>query len=232
MFVFLAGGYHLKTEFRHKKNKSRARGVKILNEKKSKEIFQKKSIRISIIAIIAALYAVLVIIFFQISYGILQVRIADALMPTSIIFGIPGSIALYIGCLIGNSFYASGLTVPIFDIVFGPIANFISGIIGYFLHRRFKLSGWKKILWTQFVILLQNINNSVIVGIYLPFALFGFWDPFFAAISILGIFCGSLISMNLLGYFVLKALKRIGISLGSNYQGNNQKRNSKSSKEL
>jgi len=184
-----------------------------LENNKQHENFNKTR-KITIIAIIAALYAVLVIVFSIISYNILQIRIADALMPTSFFFGIPGSLALYLGCLIGNSFYASSLSVPIFDIIFGPIANFLSAIIGFYLYKKvekFNWSGYKRIISIELIILLQNIINSVIVGLYLPIALFGFWDPYFVLISILGIFTGSLISMNLLGYFVYESLRKIDI---------------------
>ncbi len=73
---------------------------------------------------IAAVYVVLTIVFAPISYGMIQVRISEALMvlPYFTTAAIPG---LFVGCLIANIF--GGLGMP--DIVFGSLATLLSAYI-------------------------------------------------------------------------------------------------------
>ncbi|MEM4488603.1 MAG: QueT transporter family protein, partial [Desulfurococcaceae archaeon] len=81
-----------------------------------------KTEEISLIAIFATLYAVAVISLAPISFGIWQIRIADMLLPLSIIFGMPCTIGLSLGCLIANIYGGLG----IIDILGGTIANFLA----------------------------------------------------------------------------------------------------------
>lgn len=76
------------------------------------------------IAIIAALYAVITIIFTPISYGPIQVRISEAL--TVLPFFIPQSIwGLFLGCLIANFYGGYG----VIDIIFGSLATLLAGFL-------------------------------------------------------------------------------------------------------
>lgn len=79
-------------------------------------------------AMISAVYVALTVIFAPISFGLIQVRIAEALciMPLFTSAAIPG---LFIGCLLGNS--AGG--AAIYDVVFGSIATLIGAFFGYLL---------------------------------------------------------------------------------------------------
>jgi len=69
-------------------------------------------------SVIAGLYAALTLLFAPISYGLFQVRIAEALtvLPALTPAAVPG---LFIGCIIANT--AGGL--GIYDIVFGSLAT-------------------------------------------------------------------------------------------------------------
>ena len=69
-------------------------------------------------AMIAAIYVVLTYVFAPISFGEIQVRIAEALtiLPLFTPAAVPG---LFIGCLVGN--IIGGALLP--DIVFGSIAH-------------------------------------------------------------------------------------------------------------
>ena len=69
-------------------------------------------------AMIAAIYVVLTYIFAPISFGEIQVRIAEALtiLPLFTPAAIPG---LFIGCLLGN--VVGGALLP--DIIFGSLAT-------------------------------------------------------------------------------------------------------------
>ena len=87
-----------------------------------------KVLRITRGAVIAALYVVLTLVFAPISFGPVQVRIAEALciLPMFTPAAIPG---LFIGCLIAN-LIGGGIML---DVIFGSIATLIGAVIGYML---------------------------------------------------------------------------------------------------
>ena len=58
--------------------------------------------QIALTSIFAALYAIGVVFLAPFSYGLIQVRIADALLPLSIVFGMPVVIGLSLGTFIAN----------------------------------------------------------------------------------------------------------------------------------
>ena len=79
-------------------------------------------------AMIAALYVVLTLVFAPISFGPVQMRIAEMLtiMPLFTSAAIPG---LFVGCLLGN--IIGGAIIP--DIIFGSLATLIGAVFGYML---------------------------------------------------------------------------------------------------
>lgn len=182
----------------------------------------KLSYKVAIIAIIGALYAVLVILFLPISFYFPQVRIADCLIPQAFIFGLWGAFGLAIGCFMGN-FYGGLLG---FDLIGGPIANLLAGYIGYQIEKRNKSKGIKRILRTQFAITIQTLINVFIVGTYLaiffPFIFEG--SPFLnvplVVVGWLTILIGSLISMNFLGFIIYETLRKTGLFEVETQMGN------------
>ena len=86
--------------------------------------------QIALISIFAALYAIGVISLAPFSYGLVQVRIADALLPLSIVFGMPVVIGLSLGTFIANTLNPVGNLGPI-DIFGGTIANFIATFVAW-----------------------------------------------------------------------------------------------------
>ena len=81
-------------------------------------------------AVIAALYVVLTMVFAPISFGPVQVRIAEALciLPMFTPAAIPG---LFIGCLIAN-LLGGGIML---DVIFGSLATLIGAVLGYMLRK-------------------------------------------------------------------------------------------------
>ena len=147
-------------------------------------------------SIIAALYAITVILLAPISFFLFQVRIADALIPLSIIFGVPVIWGVTLGNIVANIYGGLG----IIDIIGGSLANFIAGYIGWRIgSRRFQGS--------QFIATLaQNLIVSCIVGFYLAML---FNVPFEA--GLFSILLGSLISMNIMGYLLILVIQKIKI---------------------
>jgi len=79
---------------------------------------------LSYAGIIAALYAVLTIVLAPISYGVYQVRIAEAL--TVLPFVIPiAPYGLFAGCLVANIYGGNGIQ----DIIFGSLLTLLAGIL-------------------------------------------------------------------------------------------------------
>lgn len=151
------------------------------------------STRISIIIIFAALYAVGVIALAPISYSFFQVRLADAFLPLSMIFGIPSAIGFSLGCLVSNVYGGLGLV----DIIGGTLANFLACTLAWYVARKGNFGR------RFFGSILQTIIITVIVGGYL-------WIIFEVPIefSIAGVFVGSLIAINILGFSVQEIVRR------------------------
>lgn len=87
---------------------------------------------ITVSALIGSLYAVLTVLLAPISYGPMQVRVAEAMTVLPFLFpqAIPG---LYVGCMIANIWGGYG---PI-DIFGGSALTLIAALLTYWL-RRFK----------------------------------------------------------------------------------------------
>lgn len=103
-------------------------------------------------AVIAALYAALVLVFQPISFGPVQFRVAEALalLPYLMPEAIPG---LFVGCAIANIFGGLGLI----DIFLGSAATLLAAIVTYFAPNKIVAA------------LPPVVANGVIVGAYISF---------------------------------------------------------------
>lgn len=116
----------------------------------------KKTKKIVYGALIAALYAVMTIALAPISYGQIQVRVAEALtiLPFFSSYSILG---LFVGCIIANMVGGNG----VFDIVFGSLATLISAVITYYI-------GKSNLKYKRYLAPLPPVViNAVIIGIEL-----------------------------------------------------------------
>jgi len=162
---------------------------------------------ISLTAISAALYAVLLILLAQISFGPIQLRIADCIIPLAALFGWPWIWGVTLGCFIGNligGMMAFGFLNPT-DIILGSIANLIAAYTIFRL-RDHRLIGC----------ILGSIIIGVIVGGYLwlfvPAPDIGLaYLPVWAAM-IISITGSSLIAIAIIGYALLLTMSRLSIS--------------------
>ncbi len=149
--------------------------------------------RVTLTIIFAALYALAVIALAPISFNIFQVRIADSLLPLSIIFGWPFVIGITMGTIVANFFGGLG----IIDVVGGSIANFIATSLAWKI-------GYKKSEISKVIaIITEIIVVTMIVGSYLSFL---FNMPIL--VGMFGIMIGSIISIGLLGYLLLTLISR------------------------
>ncbi|MEM2117956.1 MAG: QueT transporter family protein [Candidatus Bathyarchaeia archaeon] len=147
-------------------------------------------------AVFAALYAAGVIFLAPISFGVYQVRIADALLPLSMIFGMPVAVGSSLGCLVANVYGGLGIV----DIIGGTIANFVACALAWYIGR----GGFAR----RFLgALVETVVITAIVGGYLALL---FEVP--VEIGLLGIFIGSLVAINILGFALLEIFYRSGVA--------------------
>jgi uncharacterized membrane protein len=144
-------------------------------------------------AAIAALYVVLTLVFAPISFGPVQVRVAEALciLPMFTPAAIPG---LFIGCLIAN-FIGGGI---ILDVIFGSLATLIGAVLGYMLRS----NRW-------LVPVPAVIANAIIVPLVLRFG-YGVVDVAIP-ILMLQILIGEIAGCYVLGELFGTALLKRGI---------------------
>ena len=149
--------------------------------------------QIALISIFAALYAIGVVFLAPFSYGLIQVRIADALLPLSIVFGMPVVIGLSLGTFIANILNPVNLG-PI-DILGGTVTNFIATFVAW------KICGSNKV---PFIVGIgcQIVIVSVIVGTYLSYLL---GSPLIAGIGYL--FIGTFLAVGILGSALVVIIK-------------------------
>ena len=150
----------------------------------------------ALIAIMAALYAVGVVFFAPIGFSpVIQVRIADILLPLSILFGPPAIVGLGIGVLIGN-FFASPFGG--IDVVGGTIANIVATSLAWIIGRRAFRGAWVSAIAVEIIVI------TFIVGSYLTlFVTFPIWLNWF------GVLVGEIIAVGVGGYALLKAVDRV-----------------------
>ena len=145
------------------------------------------------VAMVAAIYVVLNIIFAPISYGPIQARIAEALVVLPFID--PSAImGLFLGCILANIYGGLGMV----DIVGGSLCTLIAAYLTYKLKNP-KLAPLPPVL-----------INAFGVGIYLHLL---FDLPYWITVLYIGI--GEFIACYVLGYPLLilltKNKKRLGL---------------------
>lgn len=140
-------------------------------------------------AAIAALYVVLTLIFAPISFGPLQIRIAEMLtiLPLFTSAAIPG---LAIGCVIAN-IIGGGIVL---DVVFGSLATLIGAALGYALRK----NRW-------LVPIPAVISNAIIVPLVLKY---GYGENLPLLLMALYIAAGEIVGCYVLGEILASALNR------------------------
>ena len=141
-------------------------------------------------AVIAALYAVLTVVFAPISFGAVQLRVAEALtiLPMFTPAAIPG---LFIGCVLANLL---GGAVAL-DVVFGSIATLLGAVGSRMLRRR---------KWL--VCVPPIVSNTLIIPWVLRYA-YGAEELIPFMMVTVGI--GEVLAIGVLGNILLVTLEKI-----------------------
>ena len=164
--------------------------------------------KLSVAAVIGALYAAITLLCAPISFGVLQIRASEALCAFALISpaAIPG---LTVGCFLANLIGSS-----IVDAVLGSLAT----LLGTWLMYRFRA---RPLCGT----LLNSLSNGIIVGLMLFFTSGLSADPGAPGLAagslpagplacILWVLLGELISCCLLGLPLYKYLSKHSKDLG------------------
>ena len=150
--------------------------------------------------LIAAAYTLLSLVFYPFSFGVYQVRVAEALtvLPFLTRAAIPG---LFVGCLLANIFGGMGWQ----DVVFGSVLTLVAAFGTRWTSRLTR--GW------LLAPLPPVLVNAFGVSLYLaPLLGFGYWF----AVQMIGI--GQIVSCYILGIPLLRILQK-RVSLFRNATG-------------
>lgn len=151
---------------------------------------------LSLISIYAALYAALVIFLPGLSYGPLQVRIADSLVAVVPLLGIAGVLGHTLGVFIANIFSPVG---PI-DLL-NTIPSFAMAFIVYYVHKKTS---------NDYTVIGTCIAYSAVLGITVGWMLsYLFGYPLLATIVYVAL--GNIIASVLIGWPLFKLLKKTGV---------------------
>ena len=140
-------------------------------------------------AMIAAVYVVLCAVFAPISYGEIQVRVAEELviLPFFTPAAIPG---LFVGCIIANVMGGSIML----DVVLGSLATLIGAVGSWHLRAN------------RFLVLLPPIAANTLI---VPYVLrYGYGVPLPIPFMMLTVGIGEVIAVGLFGNVLLSALVR------------------------
>ena len=144
---------------------------------------------------LAALYAADVVLFAPISFQAVQVRVADALLPLSVLLGPAAVVGLGLGAFIGN-FYASPFGW--IDVIGGTVANVVATALAWLVGRRGFRGAWALATSIEVVVI------TLIVGTYLaPLT----HTPL--AFSLLYVLVGEIAAVGIGGYILLRAVSRV-----------------------
>ena len=140
-------------------------------------------------AVIAALYAALTVVLAPISFGAVQVRVAEALTILTMFTpaAVPG---LFIGCVLAN--LLGGAIV--WDVVFGSLATLIGAALGYALRK----NRW-------LVPVPTVLANTIIVPLVLRY---GYGVPIALPLLFVYILVGEMVGCYLLGELLAAVLQR------------------------
>ena len=141
-------------------------------------------------AMFTTIYVALCYVFQPISYGMIQVRIAEALCIMAL-FDDFAILSITLGCLLSNLFIFNS----IIDAIFGTVATFIGLICIKFIKKN-----------NFFLKMLPTIlSNAIIIPFVLKFAYFENTPLFLSGVWV-GL--GEVVAVYVIGYILYQALQR------------------------
>ncbi|MDR2719946.1 MAG: QueT transporter family protein [Nitrososphaerota archaeon] len=158
---------------------------------------QNKTKTIALMSIYAALYTALVIFLTELSYGPLQIRIADALVAAVPLLGFAGVIGHTLGVFIANIFSPE---LGLIDLL-NTIPSFVMAFVVYYTYKKTN---------NDFTVIGTCIAYSAVIGTTVGWMLHYMFDaPLIMTIA--SVTAGNIIASVLIGWPLFKLLKKIGI---------------------
>jgi uncharacterized membrane protein len=155
-----------------------------------------RSKELALIATYAALYAALVVALISISYGPVQVRIADAMLAVVPLLGFPGVLGHTLGVFIANLFSPVGLI----DLL-NTLPSFAMSFVVYYVYKRTK---------NDYTLIGTCIAYSFVLGGTVGWMLsYVYALPLLLTMAYVAI--GNSIASVFIGWPLFKFLKRTGL---------------------
>ena len=151
--------------------------------------------KLALIAVFAAVYAVGVIFLAPISFSVYQVRLADALLPLSMIFGVPSALGFSLGCIVSNIYGGLGIV----DVVGGATANLVACVAAWYIGGKGQGRGFQRFIGS----IAETGIVALIVGGYLSLV---FDVPL--EVGFLGVLIGSIIAVNIIGFPIEEVIRQ------------------------
>lgn len=168
---------------------------------------QSKVYQMALAAMIAAMYAAVSLALAPISFGTVQLRIAEALTLLPV-FDPVMIVGVSLGCLITNAvgFFTGADILGWLDIPFGTLATAVAAVLSYWL-RNVRVKGIPVLSALPPVLL-----NAVIIGGELTLLIAGGFQWEIFAIQALSVGAGELIACAALGLPLVWMLEKTGLS--------------------
>ncbi len=168
---------------------------------------QSKAYQMALAAMIAAMYSAVSLALAPISFGTVQMRVAEALTLLPV-FDPVMIVGVSLGCLVTNTvgFFTGADILGWLDIPFGTLATVIAAVLSYWL-RNIRFKGLPVLAAVPPVLL-----NAAIIGGELTFLFAGRfqWDIF--AVQALSVGVGELVSCFALGLPLVWLLEKTGVT--------------------
>ncbi len=147
--------------------------------------------KLAVSGVLAAIYVVITLLLRPISYGQIQVRVAEALAMLPV-FGTTPVPGLFVGCLIAN-FLGGANGVNLVDTIFGSLTTLVAACLTYALRRRPLVAGLPPVAL-----------NAVVVGLTLHYT-----AGLPLLITMLWVGLGQAIAVYGLGLPLMHAIKKL-----------------------
>ncbi|MFV0254839.1 MAG: QueT transporter family protein [Erysipelotrichaceae bacterium] len=163
----------------------------------------KRITKITLVALIAALYTVISLIIAPLAYGQIQIRVSEALtiLPCISVLGVYG---VTLGCLLTNFIGAlMGVNLLGFiDVFIGTFATLIAAILS------FKLRNYRWLGLPIFAMIPVILVNALIIGLELTYFYLGSFDLNLLLVNIVYVGIGQVISV-IIGLLIYKPLAKV-----------------------
>ena len=162
---------------------------------------------LALIAVYAALYAALVIVLGGISYGPIQVRVADSMLGAVPLLGLPGVLGHTLGVFVSNIFSPDGLL----DLL-NTIPSFVMSFVVFYMYKKTK---------NDYSVIGTSVAYSAVLGITVGWMLSYLYQlPLLLTMAYVAI--GNVVATVLIGWPIFKVLKRTGLFPISKYREKNE----------